>query len=785
MEEKIKTANLIIENAENQYSYSLIIRKSVTVFVILSIFFIPILGVFLMTFSIGPGLFRETPPYIGWIILVMIYLSLFVLPFLFSLPLIIPFAKKSKSIHRIVVFRKFHTISNKTLKKTLRSSIGNFGHVFTLSDTHFKEKWYVRIPIIYGHLSFFHFRNRTIRKSKHLDKLSRKLKNRSWLTVNWLLSKSKVFAIKTNDEFWKDTAQLLVKDTSIIVIEISEVTESLVWEMEMISKQGLANRTILMANEKYKDIALDWKKQFDATNQNDTPLLLFSKQHHPNVKRTIANVLTNIPIYQEKVSTKKIWKKTLSVSTVITSVTLVVLFFISPYVFPSYVARNSRIPYRAVNAHLQSHMNSNVRDLSIAGNRDVIRERFPIKASEVAIAIATDHHRAECGAVLKTLEDFANKSQLPAYINLVKNAEPDVSNKAFELIGKWLNKEDSIRIGLQFIDNERVSVKNMGLSLIEDNLLNISDLQQIVNMLMGDDFSLGSPIFQHKAQNSLDFGSLFSDPDKSPERQKKKFLLNLSHLLIKYSGNLESSELKLLYDKADYFEIQMVLALVLVNKCDNYGLKTLVSREYIQKYYEQSFSRDRIGETIMLFGHKPFKELTNSVFSKFLITCNLETPLRSNAIINQELHFLIDDSIDDNALRTMEEIELPFSLATVAMSKNILADVQEMGFVIDTMKVAEQLYEKLKDGIPMDRKKRIVSANQHYLLPLLKRDEMGEKVKIAWLLAHVGAEEARTVGRQASRYKKETWLFENVYIYPYSGIAEEIREIMKQTGLDH
>ncbi|MBK7434797.1 MAG: hypothetical protein IPI66_13490 [Chitinophagaceae bacterium] len=153
----------IRQQAKRQRFHARLIRFLIIGFFIISFLTLPFWALYLLVGGIGPGLFSEVPPYIPYIIFLLVYGTFFVIPFLLCLPVVLPLAIKQKNVSRIIVFRKFNNEeSKKALSRIIRSGLANYGHVFTLSDSKFKVKWYVRIPVFMGQLSLFNFRQRNI-----------------------------------------------------------------------------------------------------------------------------------------------------------------------------------------------------------------------------------------------------------------------------------------------------------------------------------------------------------------------------------------------------------------------------------------------------------------------------------------------------------------------------------------------------------------------------------------------------------------------------------------------
>jgi hypothetical protein len=144
----------------------------------------------------------EQPPF--WTYPLLAYLLYFVLPTMLFLLLLLPEALTWRNPRRIVVFRRFKTKArNHALRRIATRQLARFGHVFTLADQQIHRSWFVRVPALFGQLSFLHFRPRTVTSDRRLRALTGILGQRARLNLNWLVSARKIFPIRSSDDYWQ------------------------------------------------------------------------------------------------------------------------------------------------------------------------------------------------------------------------------------------------------------------------------------------------------------------------------------------------------------------------------------------------------------------------------------------------------------------------------------------------------------------------------------------------------------------------------------------------------
>jgi hypothetical protein len=77
--------------------------------------------------------------------------------------------------------------------------------------------------------------------------LARRLHDRFELNLEVTLAAS-AYLVRTTDFWWKDAIQLFMTSADVIVLDISQVTQGTSWEIEAISRLGLWDRVVMVAN---------------------------------------------------------------------------------------------------------------------------------------------------------------------------------------------------------------------------------------------------------------------------------------------------------------------------------------------------------------------------------------------------------------------------------------------------------------------------------------------------------------------------------------------------------
>lgn len=181
---------------------------------------------------------------------ILLYLGLFVLPFLVSLPISAPLIALWREPARFLFLRPFNRKPlTRGLSKIVRRDLSRFGHTYTLADANLYVPIYVRIPLLLGQFALLSFRPRKIRKERQLRKLDKAVR-RIWLrNVNWCLSWRKVFAVATTDQWWQQVVERLLVRSSVLFIDLTEFRKNVRWEVDLILRLGVEKRVVYLLRD--------------------------------------------------------------------------------------------------------------------------------------------------------------------------------------------------------------------------------------------------------------------------------------------------------------------------------------------------------------------------------------------------------------------------------------------------------------------------------------------------------------------------------------------------------
>ena len=178
------------------------------------------------------------------------YLAMLFLPFWAALPMAVVIGREWKNPGRFLLLRPFNReYATDQLRIIARRRLAFLGHIYTLADKRIKVPWYVRIPIFLGQLCFLQFRMRNIQSKSQLSELSENMANRWKRNLNWCVSWNKIFSVSTVDELWKDCFVQMANICDVIFLDLSEMRESILWEIEQCSKMGISDRLIFLAHK--------------------------------------------------------------------------------------------------------------------------------------------------------------------------------------------------------------------------------------------------------------------------------------------------------------------------------------------------------------------------------------------------------------------------------------------------------------------------------------------------------------------------------------------------------
>ena len=182
------------------------------------------------------------------VLLVFGYIALFVIPFVLTLPFVLPFARRWRDPVKFLVLRPLNKDRlTKALARFLYNDVAPFGHCYTRSDHEVRVPLHVRVPFLLGLFSFFNFRFRKVRQPQHIEKLVQEMREHVRRNLDWHFSGTKLFPISCCDPGWRACVVRLVQEVDIIVADLSGATADTVWELELLRDTGTLERTIFVA----------------------------------------------------------------------------------------------------------------------------------------------------------------------------------------------------------------------------------------------------------------------------------------------------------------------------------------------------------------------------------------------------------------------------------------------------------------------------------------------------------------------------------------------------------
>jgi len=693
---------------------------------------------------------------------VLAYIGFFVIPFLLTLPVVLPLASTHKNVYRIVFFRKFNTSSNRHIRRYIRKVIGQYGHVFTLSDRMFKVKWYVRIPLFLGQFSFFHFRLATIRSSKGIDRLHTLLHHKGKLNVNWYLSRSKIFAIKTTDEYWKQTAKVLLEDANLVLFEITELTEALDWEVNTVVASGQGKKVIFTANPKYKSLAEEWKAKCDPIMGEPIPLIIYDhtqqKESEQALHTAIQNELVSQPLGDSASLAENIFKTVIPRASGVVLLACVALLFISPYLFPRFAAKYSPIYNQAYTGYIYTYM----RDTTNIQTAEVLRlkERWGNRTVERLIEEAWDHPKYRCVAILKGLDDFQDSAYYDEYLKLAHEAEPDVSEAAFRVIEGRMD-ERGVESALKFLDNGRTDHQFRALELLTGETLDVQDAREILEVVSAAEFTSATYPFQHNNSRrgrgelaAAMMERLVNSLSLAKTDTSFVFYSGLKNVLSQPLATMSLQEVKEWYETTENPHVKYLLSYTLLEKGSGDGLLTFFDPGFMDSYY--------------FFGYGLF---------------DIHTPYRTAfKDITRGRGSLRDLPTTDELLAVAKRAEdslpvMPYPLVDFLLVNFGNLSVETLGYPVEPGDVYEGLY-RMMDQVKGNQARRTrIAPHKEFVELYLDEEELEDRLEVARLLAYLGDARILPILKEAEEYNRPTLLFSNLYVYPFRDDAEEIRRI--------
>src|SRR5262249_46264126 len=151
-------------------------------------------------------------------------------------------------------------------------------------DRDLRQRWYLRYPVLLGQLSFLRFRLGKLRTHKAVDRLCHSMRRRFLRSVNWTVSYSKVFAVRSADSCWQYAVASLLARADLVVFELSGPSANVRWELEECVRRGIVARVAFLAQDAYRADAMGLLAEYGIP---DDSLLCYRDARDPFVEEAL------------------------------------------------------------------------------------------------------------------------------------------------------------------------------------------------------------------------------------------------------------------------------------------------------------------------------------------------------------------------------------------------------------------------------------------------------------------------------------------------------------------
>lgn len=181
------------------------------------------------------------------------YVVFYSLPALISLPLILPGILAWRTPARILVLRRFGRRDlSRSLRRVIGRDVAGFGHVYTLGDPHIRVRWFVRFPLLVGQVAFLTFRHRRVRSAYGVRRLLHYTHRTTRRNLNWYMSQRKIWPLRCSDEVWRQCVEALASDADVILIDVSDISDHLRWELALCRDRELLDRVVPLVSQEHQ-----------------------------------------------------------------------------------------------------------------------------------------------------------------------------------------------------------------------------------------------------------------------------------------------------------------------------------------------------------------------------------------------------------------------------------------------------------------------------------------------------------------------------------------------------
>lgn len=162
---------------------------------------------------------------------------------------------------RILLLRPFDQRSmTRTLKRIVLRHVGSFGHVYTLSDIHYRPNPFIRLGdmiatgVRYAIAVLLRpsIRVATVKNARTYLALAGRLEGGLKPAFRHFISGGQAYNIKSTDRWWQWCIDLLMHSSNAVVMDISRVSTGSAWEIEHIDVRDTLSRTIFIAQEAHE-----------------------------------------------------------------------------------------------------------------------------------------------------------------------------------------------------------------------------------------------------------------------------------------------------------------------------------------------------------------------------------------------------------------------------------------------------------------------------------------------------------------------------------------------------
>lgn len=182
--------------------------------------------------------------------------------------LLLPLTVLRRHPARLLFLRKFNSKNlSRTYKKLTRKELKPFGQVLGLSDRFMRDswiRWFFRtsdparypfkllfgVPFVLLMRCFdkIRFGPPTVDRAMNFRRFCTHLTQRKWINLRSSWTKDGLF-IRTTDDYWQLVALTLLFGSDVIVLDMSEPTEGVEWEIATISRYALWSRVVVICGE--------------------------------------------------------------------------------------------------------------------------------------------------------------------------------------------------------------------------------------------------------------------------------------------------------------------------------------------------------------------------------------------------------------------------------------------------------------------------------------------------------------------------------------------------------